>query len=80
MDLRQHELLVFYPFPDLVISSLDVLRPGMVGRVLRKVDGTLTVAVESVLLLPDTELSNEVLHPYYFLAGFNSRHVLRLRG
>ena len=30
----------------------------MVGRILSKVDGTLTVTVESVFLLPDTELYN----------------------
>ena len=56
-----------------------MLRPG-VGINLRKVDGTLTVAIESVLILPDTELTDEVLHPQHFLAGFHSRHVLRLRG
>ena len=54
-----------------MVPTLDVLRSGMVGCVLRKVDGTLTVAIESVLLLLDTELSDEVLHPYYFLAGVN---------
>ena len=63
MDLRQCELLVIYSFPDPVIPSLDMLRPGMVGCILSKVDGTLTVTIEPVFLLPDTELSDEVLHP-----------------
>ena len=46
-----------------MVSPLDMLSPGVVGRVLGKVDGTLTVAIESVLLLLDTELTDEVLHP-----------------
>ena len=63
MDLRQHEISFFYSLPDPMIPSLDMLRPGMVRRVLGKVDGTLTVAIEPVFILPDTELTNEVLHP-----------------
>ena len=63
MDLRQCELPIFYPLPDPVVPTLDMLRPGVVRRVLGKVDGTLIVAIESVLLLPDTELPDEVLHP-----------------
>ena len=63
MDLRQRELPIFYSLPDPVIPTLDVLRPGMVRCVLSKVDGTLTVAIEPVFILPDTELSDEVLHP-----------------
>ena len=55
--------LVLLLAPGSKISPLDMLRPGMVGRVLRKVDDTLTVAIESVFLLPDTELPDEVLHP-----------------
>ena len=63
MDLRQCELLIIYPLPDPVVLALDMLRPGVLRRVLGKVDGTLTVAIEPVLLLPDTELTDEVLHP-----------------
>ena len=63
VDLRQHELSFLYSLPDPMISPLDMLRPELVGHVLRKVDGTLTVAIESVLFLLDTELTDEVLHP-----------------
>ena len=49
--------------PLLAPGSSDMLRLGVVGRVLHKVDGTLTVTIESVFLLPDTELTDEVLHP-----------------
>ena len=57
-----------------------MLRPGVIRRVLGKVDGTLIVAKEPVFILPNAELTDEILHPQYFLAGFHSRHVLRLRG
>ena len=60
--------------------TLDMLRPGVVRQVLGKVDGTLTVAIEPVFILPNAELTDEVLHPQYFLGGFHSRHVLRLYG
>ena len=63
VDLRQDELSFFYSLPDPMIPPLDMLCPGVVGRVLCKVDGTLTVAIELVFLLPDTELTDEVLHP-----------------
>ena len=63
MDLRQCELSIFYLLLDPVIPTLDVLRPGMVRCVLSKVDGTLTVAIEPIFILPDTELTHEVLHP-----------------
>ena len=46
-----------------MIPALDMLRPGVVRRVLGKVDGTLTVAIEPVFILLDTELTDEVLHP-----------------
>ena len=42
---------------------MDMLRPGVVRHVFRKVDGTLTVAIEPLFLLLDTELTDEVLHP-----------------
>ena len=57
-----------------------MLRPGVVRRVLSKEDGTLTVAKEPVFILPNAELTDEVLHPQYFPAGFHNRHELRLRG
>ena len=63
MDLRQHELSFFYSVPDPMIPPLVMLLPRVVRRVLRKVDGTLTVAIEMVLLFSDTELTDEVLHP-----------------
>ena len=63
MDLRKCELSIFYSLPDPVIPSLNVLRPGMVRRILGKEDGTLTIAIEPVFILPDTELTDEVLHP-----------------
>ena len=63
-----------------MVPALDMLRSGVVCRVLGKVDGTLTVAIEPVLILLNAELTDEVLHPQYFLVGFHSRHVLRLRG
>ena len=58
--LHQCELLIFYSLPDTVVPKLDMLRPGLVRRVLGKVDGTLTVAIE---LLSDTKLTDEFLHP-----------------
>ena len=61
--LSSHELSFFYLLLDLVIPALDMLRPRVVCRVLCKVDGTLTVAIESVFILSDTELTDEVLHP-----------------
>ena len=63
MDLRQHELSFFYSLSDLVIPALDMLRPGVVRRILGKVDGTLTVAEEPIFILPNAELTDEVLHP-----------------
>ena len=63
MDLRKCELSIFYSLPDPVIPLLNVLRPGMVRCVLTKVDGILTVAIEPVFILSDTELTDEVLHP-----------------
>ena len=63
MDLLQYELPIFYPLPDPVVPTLDMLRPGEVRRVLGKVDDTLTFAIEPVLLLPNIELTDEVLHP-----------------
>ena len=61
-------------------ACLDMFRRGVVGCVLRKVDDTLTIAIELVFMLPNAELTDEVLHPQYFLASFHNRHVLRLRG
>ena len=63
MDLRQHKLSFFYSLPDPVILVLNMLRPGVLRRILGKVDDTLTVAMEPIFLLPDTELTDEVLHP-----------------
>ena len=63
MDLRQCELSILYSLPDPVIPLLNVLLPGMVHRILGKVDGTLTIAIELVFILPDTELTDDVLHP-----------------
>ena len=45
--------IYFYPLAEPMISSLDVLGPEVVGCVLRKVDGPLTVAIESEFLLSD---------------------------
>ena len=50
----QHVLSIFNSLPDLVVAALDVLRPGMIQRILRMVDDTLTVAVEPVFILPNT--------------------------
>ena len=36
---------------------------GAPRRVFGKVDGTLTVAIEPVFILSDSELTDEVLHP-----------------
>ena len=55
-------LSIFYSLPDLVIPTLDMLRPGMVRRVLGKVDCTLTIAMEPVFILSDTQCTDEVLH------------------
>ena len=62
-----------------MIYPVDVLGPRVVCRVRCKVDGTLTIAVESKLLLLNSQLSDEVLHLDYFHAGFYGHHVLRLR-
>ena len=62
-----------------MVSVLDVLHPRVVGRILCKVDDTLSVTVESVFLLLDPQFSHEVLHLDYFLVGFHNYHVLRFR-
>ena len=76
VDLCQRKVFIFYPLPEPVVSSLDVLGPRVVGHVLRKVDGTLTVTVKPEFLLSDSQLSEEVLHPDYFLVGFYSCHII----
>ena len=80
VDLCQNKVLFFYLFPKPVISPQDVIGPRMVGRILRKVDNTLTVVVESECILLNTQLSDEVLHPNYFLSSFYCLHVLRFCG
>ena len=57
-----------------------MLGPQVVGRVLRKLDGTLTIAMETEFILLNSQLSDEVLHPYYLLVGFYNRHILRFCG
>ena len=53
---------------------------GVVGCVLCKVDGTLTVIVESEFVLLNSQLSDEVLHLDYFLVGFYHCHAFHFRG
>ena len=59
---------------------MDVLGPRVVGDILRKVDDTLVVTVESEFLFPNSQLSNELLHLNYFLPGFNDDNVFGFRG
>ena len=59
---------------------MDVFGPLMVGNIFCKVDGTLIMALESEFLLPNFQLSHELLHTYYFIAGFSCGHILGFRG
>ena len=43
-----------------MVSPMDMLGPRVVSGILRKVDGTLVVVVESKFLLLDPQLSDEV--------------------
>ena len=63
-----------------MVSSLNVLGPQVVGGILRKVDGTLVIAVESEFLLPNSQFFDELLHPNYLIAGFRCGHILGFRG
>ena len=63
-----------------MVPLLDMLGPRVVGDILRKVDGTLVITMESEFVLPNSQLSNELLHPDYLLAGFRRRHILGFRG
>ena len=79
MDLCKSKVLVFYLLPEQVVSPLDVLGLGVVGCILCKVDGALNIVVESEFILSNPQLYDEVLHSYYFLAGFYIRHILRFQ-
>ena len=63
-----------------MVPPLDVFGPQVVGSIFRKVDGTLIIVVESEFLLPNSQLSNKLFHPYYFLTGFCCGHILGFRG
>ena len=63
-----------------MVPLLDMLGPRVVGDILRKVDGTLVITMESEFVLPNSQLSNELLHPEYFLASFHCGHILGFRG
>ena len=53
VDLHQRKVFVYYLLSESVISPRDALGPGVVGRVLRKVDDTLIVTVEPEFLMLD---------------------------
>ena len=53
MDLYQSRVFIFYPLLEPMISPLDVLGPGVVGRILRKMDGTFGIAIEPEFLMLD---------------------------
>ena len=80
MDFYQGKILFFYLIAKPMVSTLDMLGPRMVGGLLRKVDGTLVIVVELEFVLPNSQLSNKLLHPDYLLVGFNSSHVLHFCG
>ena len=63
-----------------MMPPLDVLGPRVVGGVIRKVYGTLVITVESEFLLSNSQLSDELLHPYYPLVGFCCGHILGFCG
>ena len=80
MDLHHNKLLFFYSLSEPMIPPLDVFGPRVVGGIFRKVDGTLVIAVKLEFILPNSQLSDELLHPNYFLAGFRCSHILGFRG
>ena len=80
MDLCQSKFLAFYLLPEPMVSPLDMFGPRVVSHVLCKVDGAFIVVIESEFIFSNSQLSDEVLHPDYFLAGFYNRHILRFRG
>ena len=63
-----------------MISPPDVFGPQVVKDIFRMVDGTLVIRVELEFLLLNSQLSDELLHPDYFPAGFHCSHILSFRG
>ena len=59
-----------------MIPPLDVFGPRVVGGIFRKVDDTLFIAMKLEFVLPNSQLSDELLHPNYFLVGFLYSHIL----
>ena len=77
VDLYWGKIPFFYPLSKPMVSPLGMLRSRVVGGILSKMDDTRIVLVELEFLLPNLQLSNEILHPNDLLATFNSSHVLR---
>ena len=63
-----------------MISPPDVFGPQVVKDIFRKVDGTLVIAVKLEFILPNSQLSDELLHPNHLHAGFHCNHILCFRG
>ena len=54
---------IFDKLPNKVMSNLDVFNSIMLNRILRDIDGTSIVTVDDKMLLIDTIIMEEFLHP-----------------
>ena len=63
-----------------MIYPMNRLSSKGVGGILNKVDDTLIVIVQSELFLPHSQITDEISHPYDFLAGFDDNHILCFYG
>jgi hypothetical protein len=63
-----------------MIPHINVPGPRVETWILGKMDSTLAIAKQIVLLLLHVQLLQEVLHPEYFLACINRHYVLNIYG
>ena len=79
VDLHHRKLIFFYSLSKPMIPPLDVFGARVVGDIFRKMDDTLVIAVKLEFVLRNSQLSDELLHPNYFLADFRYSHILGFR-
>ena len=70
------ESTIFDKFPNDVMSNLYVFGSGMLNRILRDVNGTGIVIIDSKMLLTNTIVMEEFLHPKELGATTTGSNVL----
>ena len=63
MNELKSKSTIFNKLPIEVMSNLYVLSPRMLNQILRDVDGTGIVTVDGKMLLKNTVIMEEFLHP-----------------